>query len=179
MSAILGLDEQIVNEICENVNSGFIAPANYNCIGQIVVSGEKQAVADAMKMAKEKGAKKTVELKTSGPFHTKMLQEASNELKKELDKIQFNELKSKVIKNIDGKEYSKTENYSDVLALHIISPVRLVDGITTMLNMGIDTFIEVGPGKILSGFVKRSSKDVNILNINNVETFEKLIEELK
>lgn len=158
MSAIIGLDEEKVNDICSSVKQGFIAPANYNCIGQIVVSGEKKAVNEAMEKAKQAGAKRAIELKTSGPFHTKMLKDASIELRKELEKIEIQpieQLKIKVIKNIDGKEYTNSDDIKDILAKHIISPVRLSDGLQTMLNMGIDTFEEVGPGKTLSGFIKK------------------------
>lgn len=175
MAAILGLEEEKVNNICASIKSGFIASANYNCIGQIVVSGEKNAVNEAIEKAKESGAKKAVELKTSGPFHTKMLEKASLELGKELNNIQFNEFSVKVIKNIDGKEYTKLDNVKEILTSHITNPVRFATGINTMLDMGIDTFIEIGPGKTLSGFVKRANKDVNILNINNVETLEKVV----
>ena len=179
MAAILGLEEEKVNEICKSIQSGFIASANYNCIGQIVVSGEKNAVKEAIEKAKQEGAKKAIELKTSGPFHTIMLEDASKELRRELEKIEIHEPKTKVIKNIDGMIYQKENYVKDILASHIISPVRFQDGIQTMLNMGIDTFIEIGPGKTLSGFVKRTSKEVNILNIDNVETFENTIKFIK
>lgn len=179
MAAIIGLEEKQVNEICSSIKSGFISPANYNCPGQIVVSGEKVAVIEAMEKAKELGAKRAIELKTSGPFHTQILEDASKELKKELDKINISNFKTKVIKNINGKEYADNDDVKDILANHIISPVRFADGIQTMLDMGIDTFIEIGPGKALSGFVKRANKDVNILNINSVDTFEDTIKFLK
>ena len=157
MVAIMGLEDEKVNEICNSIKQGFISPANYNCIGQIVVSGERKAVQEAIEKAKIAGAKRVMELKTSGPFHTKMLKDASIELRKELEKIEINPLKTKVIKNIDGKEYMQTDDIRDILANHIISPVKFADGIRTMLNMGIEKFEEVGPGKTLSGFVKRMS----------------------
>ena len=179
MAALLGLDEEKVTEICNNINSGFVSAANYNCPGQIVISGEKSAVNEAIEQAKVAGAKKAIELKTSGPFHTIKLEEASKELRKELDNIEINNVKSKVIKNIDGKEYSENDSIKDVLAAHIINPVRFEDSIKNMLDMGVDTFIEVGPGKALSGFVKRTDKTVNILNINNVESFNNTVKFIK
>lgn len=178
MAAVLGLDEDKIIQICEKVKSGFISPANFNCPGQIVISGEREAINEMMNLAKEEGAKKVVELKTSGPFHTKMLEEASNELRKELDNININSFETKVVKNIDGKEYTSKDNIKDILARHITNPVRFEECIKTMISMGVDTFIEIGPGKTLSGFVKRTNKDVKILNINNVETLEKTLEEL-
>ena len=175
MVAILGLDEEKINEICKNIKSGFIAPANYNCPGQIVISGEKKAIEEAIEKAKEAGAKKAVELKTSGPFHTEMLKEAAEKLREELENIDIHQFKTTVIKNIDGKEYSNEDNIKDILSKHITNPVRFEQGIKTMLDKGVDTFIEVGPGKSLSGFVKRSSRDVKILNINDITSFENTI----
>lgn len=179
MVAILGLDEEKVNEICKNIRSGFIAPANYNCPGQIVISGEKKAIEEAIEKAKETGAKKAVELKTSGPFHTEMLKEAAEKLREELENIDIHQFKTTVIKNIDGKEYSNEDNIKDILSKHITNPVRFEQGIKTMLDKGVDTFIEVGPSKSLSGFVKRSSRDVKILNINDITSFENTIKVLK
>ena len=170
MAAIIGLEEEKVVQICNNITQGFISPANYNCVGQIVVSGEKVAIDEAINKAKELGAKRAIELKTSGPFHTKMLKEASLELRKELDKIEIVPIdklamKAKengkneivVMKNIDGKPYTKEDDVRDILANHIISPVRLANGLQTMIDDGVDNFVEVGPGKAMTGFVKRMS----------------------
>ena len=179
MAAIMGLDEEKTVKICNSITTNFISPVNYNCPGQIVLSGEKSAIDKAMEIAKEEGAKKVVELKTSGPFHTIMLKKASEELKKELSNIEIRNFKTSVVKNIDGELYKDNDNIKEILANHIINPVRFDKGIKTMLNMGVDTFIEIGPGKTLSGFVKRTSKEVNILNINNVDTFKNTIEFIK
>lgn len=179
MAAILGLDEEKINEICTNITTGFVSPANYNCPGQIVISGEKSAVQEAIEKSKQEGAKKAIELKTSGPFHTCKLTDASEELKKELALIEFGDFKTKVIKNIDGKLYGPQDDIKQILANHIINPVRFVDGLQTMIDMGIDTFIEIGPGKTLSGFVKRTSKEVRIFSINDLESLEKTIGGLK
>ena len=179
MAAILGLDELKVNEVCTNIESGFVAPANYNCTGQIVISGDKNAVLEAIEKCKQAGAKKAMELNTSGPFHTCKLKKASEALSQELKTVILKEFNTKVIKNIDGKSYNSEDNIKEILANHIINPVRFADGLQTMIDMGIDTFIEIGPGKTLSGFVKRTSKDVKILNINDVQTLENTIKELQ
>lgn len=175
MAAILGLDEEEIKEVCNNITTGFVAPANYNCTGQIVISGEKQAVLEAIDKCKQEGAKKTIELKTSGPFHTCKLIEASEALKKELEQIKINDFQTKVIKNIDGKSYEPKDNVKEILANHIINPVKFANGLQEMIDMGIDTFIEIGPGKTLSGFVKRTNKDVKVLNINDLESLEKIL----
>lgn len=181
MAAILGMTESQVEEICRNVKSGLAVPVNYNCKGQIVISGDKEAIEEAEKIAKELGAKKVRILKTSGPFHTEKLLNASNALRKELNNLEIQEFETTVIKNLDGKAYTSQDNIKDILAKHITSPVRFSNGLQTMLDIGIDTFIEIGPGKTLSGFVKRMEpeKTVNILNINNVETLENTINFIK
>lgn len=178
MSAILGLDEDSVFKVCNDVKSGFVAPANFNCPDQIVISGEKEAVVEAMEKAKELGAKRAIELKTSGPFHTKMLKEASIELKKELENININSFESKVIKNIDGKEYLENDDIKSILSAHIINPVKFEQSLKTMIDMGIDTFIEIGPGKTLSGFVKKVNKDFNVYNINNVDSLKNTLNQI-
>ena len=179
MAAIMGLDESATTEICTKIKTGFVQPANFNCPGQIVISGEKVAVLEAIEKCKEAGAKKAIELKTSGPFHTCKLKDASEALSKELEQVEIQEFNTKVIKNIDGKPYEEQDDVKEILTKHIINPVRFADGLQTMLDMGIDTFVEIGPGKTLSGFVKRTSKDVKIFNINDVETLESTIGGLK
>lgn len=173
MAAIIGLEEDLVEKACSDVKNGFVVPANYNCIGQIAISGERQAVLEAMENAKKLGAKRAIELKTSGPFHTEKLKTASNKLKEELEKIDINvNSNKKVIKNIDAKEYTNNDDFIDILSRHVISPVRFRKSIEEMIAQGVDTFIEIGPGKVLSGFIKKTNKDVSVMNIENVETFE-------
>lgn len=181
MAAILGLNENKVEDICKGIKDGYVIPANYNTKGQVVISGEEEAVLKAGELAKENGAKKVSILNTAGPFHTKKLEKCSKELKKELEKVTINKKESKVIKNIDGEKYTKTDNIKEILAKHLISPVKFTKVLQTMYNTGIDTFVEIGPGKTLSGFVKRMKfeKEIKILNINNGESLEKTIEELK
>ena len=181
MAAILGLDDKKVEEICKNVSNGFVVPANYNTIGQIVISGEEEAVIKAGELAKENGAKKISLLNTAGPFHTEKLQKCSTALKEEIDKIKFNSKNSKVVKNIDGKLYNKNDNIQEILAKHIMNPVRFKNVLQTMYDNGTDLFIEIGPGKTLSSFVKRMKfeRNIKIMNINNCKTLEDVIEEVK
>jgi [acyl-carrier-protein] S-malonyltransferase len=178
MAAIMGMAEEQVEDVCSKVTKGFVVPANYNCIGQIAISGEKEAVMQAEEIAKEMGAKKVRVLKTAGPFHTEKLIESSNALRKELEKITINKPETTVIKNLDGEEYKETDDVKDILAKHIINPVRFSKTLQTMIENGIDTFIEIGPGKTLSGFVKRTptEKEIKILNINDVSSLETLKE---
>ena len=182
MLAVIGLEESVIEAICNEIEEQgfFIQPANYNCNGQVVISGEENAIQLAQEQLKEARAKKTVVLNTSGPFHTKKLEEAAKKYKQDLEKIVFLEGNDCVIlKNVDGKPYQKKEDMVEVLTKHIISPVRFEQEIQEMLQEGVDTFIELGPGKTLTGFVKRESKEVSTYCVNNVETFEALCENLK
>lgn len=181
MGAIIGMQESQVEELCRKVKSGFVVPANYNCEGQIAISGEKEAISEAAKLAKEMGAKRMLILKTSGPFHTEKLIEASNALRKELANVTINKFDTKVIKNIDGEFYKDTDDIRDILAKHIISPVRFSKTLQNMFNEGIDTFIEIGPGKTLSGFVKKTptNREITILNINDVSSLKETIGKLR
>lgn len=180
MAAILGLEDEKVEEVCKKVVDGFVVPVNYNTQGQVVISGEKTAVEQAEIIAKEMGAKKVRILKTSGPFHTKKLIEASNALRKNLEKININKFKTKVVKNINGDIYKDEENIKDILAEHMISPVKFSKCLETMLKMEIDTFVEIGPGKTLSGFVKRikTEKEIKIYNICDVKSLENTLKEI-
>lgn len=177
MAAIMGMNEKQVEEVCQKVKSGFVVPANYNCTGQIAISGEKDAVLEAESIAKEMGAKKVRVLKTAGPFHTEKLIEASNALRKELESVTINKFNTKVIKNLNGEFYKDTDDVKEVLAKHIVNPVRFSKTLETMINEGINTFIEIGPGKTLSGFVKRTEtdKEIKILNISDADTLENII----
>ncbi len=182
MAAIIGLNKEEVEKACTKVQSGFVLPANYNTIGQTVISGEEEAVKEAGKIAQEMGAKKVMLLNTAGPFHTEKLSKCSEALKEELERTTINtKTNIKVVKNIDGKTYEETDDIKTTLAKHIINPVRFDKVLQTMLENGIDTFIEIGPGKTLTGFVKRMNwpKDINIININDTISLEKAIEKLK
>ena len=181
MAAIMGLDEKAVEEACAKVTKGFVRPVNFNTVGQMVASGDKNGIEELQKIALESGAKKVRLLNTAGPFHTEKLEKASEALRNDLEKIKFKKASSKVFKNIDGTEYTESNDMPDILAKHIISPVKFTKVLKSMYDDGIDTFVEIGPGKTLSGFVKRMNfdKDVLILNINNVESLESTIDYLK
>lgn len=155
MAAILGTSDEEVENLCNMVKTGFAVPVNYNCPGQVVVTGSEEGIFQIQNLAKEAGIRKVRILNTSGPFHTEKLSESSEALRQELNKIEIHKFESKVVKNIDGELYTDEDDVRDILSKHIISPVRFSKCLKTMMNMGIDNFIEVGPGKTLSGFVKR------------------------
>lgn len=177
MAAVIGLDSQKIEEVCEQIsNKGkFLVPANYNCTVQTAISGETGAIDEAIEALKEAGARKVVKLKTSGPFHTIKLKEAKQAYEKELEKATFNKPKIKVIKNIDGTYYNETDNIKEILANHIINPVRLDKAIKLMKDEGIEEYIEIGPGKVLTGFIKKDNKEAKTYNINSVQTMEEFL----
>lgn len=155
MAAILGASDEDVENLCKKVKCGFAVPVNYNCPGQVVVTGDKVGICNLQELAKDIGIKKIRVLNTSGPFHTCKLEESSNALRRELEKVKFHNFESTVIKNIDGEPYTCEDNIEEILAKHIVSPVRFSKCLKKMKELGVDEFIEVGPGKTLSGFVKR------------------------
>ena len=124
MAAILGLKDEEVEKICKKIQNGFVVPVNYNCPGQIVVSGDRKAVEDLGNLAKEAGAKKVRILNTAGPFHTEKLTEAAHQFKKELEKVTIHPFETIVVKNIDGTPYQREEPIKEILANHMISPVK-------------------------------------------------------
>lgn len=181
MAAILGLDKENVNRACKNITSGFVQIANYNTVGQIVISGNEEAVMQAGELAKRYGAKKVCVLNTSGPFHTIKMEKCSEMLKKELERVNINHKNSKVIKNLDGMKYAENDDVVEILSKHIMSPVQFTKDLETMYKHGIDTFIEIGPGKTLSQFVKRMKfeRQINIMNINDVDSLKNTIMYIK
>lgn len=183
MAAVIGLNSKNIEDVCKELRkqNKFVVPSNYNYQNQTVISGEKEAVEEACEILKNKGAKKVVLLKTSGPFHTSELEEAKELYKKELEKITFNKesKKTKVIKNIDGTFYSEKDNMVETLSNHIVSPVRFDKTIRLMEQNEIDTYVEIGPGKSLSGFIKKEVKDAKIINICDVKTLKQAIDFFK
>ena len=182
MAAVLGLEDEKVEDACNKVTKGFVKPVNFNYPGQVVVSGDKEGIEEISLIAKEAGAKRVIPLKTSGPFHTEKLENASNGLREYLNNIEINLPEITVIKNIDAKPYIENDDMKDILSKHVMSPTKMSDSIKYMLENGVDTFVEIGPGKTLSSFVssvKRTlNREANVITINSVETLEKAKEEI-
>ncbi len=177
MAAILGLDREKVDEVCLSVTSGYVAPANYNCPGQIVIAGEKEAVEEAMALAKENGAKRAVALSVSAPSHCALMIEASKGLVAELERIVFNPPKVPVVNNADAIFLNTIDSIKASLVKQLDSPLLWEDSIRNMIDSGIDTFVEVGPGKVLTGLVKRIDSSVTVLYTD--DDIEKVIEQLR
>ena len=182
MYAIIGLDTELVEEACKEAvqeGLGLAVPANYNAPGQIVIAGAAKAVEKAAALAKEKGAKMAVRLKVSGPFHTKMLPPAADRLGPALEKMHISPMKIPVFTNVDAKEVASEKDIIPILTKQICCPVRFSDIIQNMHEKGADTFIELGPGKALCGFVKRTLKGVTILNVEDESSLAKTMSKLQ
>ena len=178
MAAVIGLGSETIENVCSEIKGRgeFVVPANYNCSSQIVISGTNNSIDIAIEKLRENGAKRVIKLKTSGPFHTEKLKKASELFKKELDNIQFrNGNEVGVIKNLDGRFYTEQDNLSEILAKHITSPVRFDKAIQLMKSQNVERFIEIGPGKTLTGFVKKDYPKAQLYNINNLESLERFI----
>ena len=178
MAAVLGLDDSIVEEICRKVNPGVVVPANYNSPGQLVISGEKEAVEKACNLADEAGAKRTVILNVSGPFHSPLLKNASKKLGSILDKINFNKLSGKKVLSNVTAGYHKDAEIKKLLVEQMYSPVRWRSIIENLIKDGYDTFIELGPGKVLTGLMRSIDREKKALNIDDLNSYKKTFEEL-
>ena len=181
MYAVIGLDTTLVEEACSEAvaETGELAvPANYNAPGQIVIAGKAAAVARAAELAKEKGAKMAVRLKVSGPFHTELLQPAADKLGPELQKLHISPMKIPVYTNVDAEAVSSEQEIIPILTKQICCPVRWESIVRNMAAAGADTFIELGPGKTLNGFVKRIIKGVVNVNVEDRSSLEKAMTKL-
>ena len=179
MAAIMGLDRNKVDDICLSVESGYVSPANYNCPGQIVIAGEKEAVEDAMKLAKNAGAKRAIPLAVSAPSHCTLMIGASDRLGELLSTIKFNDPSVPIVNNAEAMFLTNAERIKYSLIAQLSSPLLWEDSIRNILEKGIDTFVEVGPGKVLSGLIKRIEPSSRILNVEDMESLNKTMQELK
>ena len=168
MAAILGMERQDVEKTCyEAAKNGIVAPANYNSPGQIVIAGEKKAVEKAMELARAAGAKKVIPLAVSVPSHCAMMKQAGDRLAQELDRVKISDLSFPIVNNADAKFIRSAGDLRPSLLKQISSPLYWEDSIRNMTADGYDTFIEIGPGKVLSGLVKRIAKDAKVLNVED------------
>ncbi|MEW6738778.1 MAG: ACP S-malonyltransferase [Nitrospirota bacterium] len=178
MAAILGLDRKSVDEIYKDIKSGYVSVANYNCPGQIVISGEKTAVEEAMKIAKEKGAKRALPLAVSVPSHCKLMEDAGRRFEDALKEIEIKDARVPFVNNVEARFVSNADEIRKSLVRQLSQSVLWEDCIKTISSSGISTFIEVGPGKVLSGLVKRIDASARIFNVENVETLNKTVSEI-
>jgi len=180
MAAILALDKAEVIRACKNASHlGVVEPSNYNCPGQIVIAGEKDAVKEAANLCKEYGAKKAILLPVSAPFHTSLLKGAGEKLNGVLERIEYKDFKVPVVANVSGDFIEKRESVKNLLVQQVSHPVLWEASVERLIKEGYDTFIEVGPGKSLGKFIKRVSRDVQVLNVEDSKSLLKTIKKLK
>lgn len=175
MAAILGLEDEVVEEICETVD-GVLVPANYNCPGQLVISGEKKAVEEACKLAEEKDAMRTVILNVSGPFHSPLLEKGSVELKNVLDNVKFIPSASSIVYSNVTAEKHNSNSIKEMLVKQMFSPVKWRKTIENMIGEGVEAFTEFGPGKTLTGFMRKIDRKKKAFNVADDITLKKAIE---
>ena len=178
MSAVLGMEASAIEEILEKEGKA-VEIANYNCPGQIVISGETKAVLEVGEVIKEAGAKRVVPLKVSGPFHSSLLKGAGDKLAKELENVTLHEFSVPYVTNVTAEYVTDTKEIKDLLIRQVSSSVRWQQSVELMLKDGVDTFIEIGPGKTLSSFVKKIDRSATVYNIQTVEDMNALLEVLK
>lgn len=180
MVAVLGLDREPLLKACEEASSlGVVQICNYNCPGQLVISGEAAAVAKAAELAAAAGAKRCVPLKVSGPFHTSLMTPAGDALRDKFADVSFGEMQVPVVFNAIGRKKNDDETIPQLLEKQVQSSVYFEDSIRYMTEQGIDTFIEIGPGKTLSGFVKKTVKGVKIYNIDDAAGLKAVVAAIK
>ena len=173
MTAVLGLDNETIEKVCAEIE-GNVSVANYNCPGQTVITGEEGAVAAAAEALSAAGAKRCIPLKVSGPFHSSMLEGAGKKLREELDKVELSEMQIPYLTNVTADYVKDVAEVKDLLERQVSSSVRWQQSVERMIADGVDTFIEIGPGKTLSGFLKKINKEMTAINIEKLEDLEKL-----
>lgn len=183
MSAVMGIDSKELAEICSQVteanDKGYVTVSNYNCKGQYVICGDKEAVNAAGEIAKEKGAKRIVPLKVSGPFHTKFMKPAGDALKAKFEEIEFGTMEIPVLFNTTASELAEGETIKELLEKQVQSSIYMEDTIIKLKEMGVDTVIEIGPGKALSGFVKKTVDGITAYAIEDMASLEAVLEAVK
>lgn len=177
MAAVLGMEASAIEEVIAGIEG--VSIANYNCPGQIVITGVTEGVEDASEKLKAAGAKRVVMLNVSGPFHSPLLKSAGEELLKELENVEIHKLEIPYVTNVTAEYVQNEEEIKGLLGQQVSSSVRWEQSIRKMIEEGVDTFVEIGPGKTLAGFMRKISRDVAMYNIGTWEDVEKVAEALK
>lgn len=178
MAAVMGLEPETIDAICRKVEAECgeaVQAVNFNCPGQVVIAGAAGAVAKAIDALKEAGARRTVSLPVSAPFHSTLMRPAAARLKEVLDEVEFHDAKFPVVANVTAKPVTKAEEIRSLLVQQAASPVKWEMSMRYMLGEGFDTFVEVGPGKVLTGFTRKIDRTANALNVEDMDSLEKTL----
>lgn len=176
MAAVLGLTGEAIETAIENIDG--VSIANYNCPGQIVITGWKESVEKASEVLKEAGAKRVLPLNVSGPFHSPMLEEAGQELGKVLENVELSPLEIPYVTNVTAQYVTDISETKELLAKQVASSVRWQQSIENMIADGADIFVEIGPGRTLAGFMRKINRDVKVYNVAAWEDVDKVVSEL-
>ena len=177
MAAVLGMKAEDIENTISSVDG--VEIANYNCPGQIVITGKKEGVERAAELLKENGAKRVIPLNVSGPFHSSMLKKAGQELEKILENQEVSPLKIPYVTNVTGDFVHEEREIKSLLSRQISSSVKWQQSVENMILNGVDTFVEIGPGRTLNGFIRKINRDVSVYSIQTVEDMEKVIQAVK
>jgi [acyl-carrier-protein] S-malonyltransferase len=175
MAAILGLDDEVVERICRRILN--VWPANYNCPGQIVVSGENPAVDEACEAAEQEGARRAVKLRVSGAFHSPLVARAADRLRPALEKVRFAEPTAPFMSTVTAR-IEDAKRMGPLLVEQLTAPVRFTQAAQELLREGVQTFVEVGPGNVLAGLIKRIDRNAHTISVSTPESLDKLEETL-
>lgn len=176
MAAVLGLDAGKIEEVLADRSGVMIA--NYNCPGQIVITGWKEDVEQAADALKEAGAKRVLPLNVSGPFHSSLLEQAGEELEKELEQVEFSDLQIPYVTNVTAEYVTDITKTKELLARQVASSVRWQQSVELLIADGVDTFVEIGPGRTLAGFLRKINREVKVYNVGTWEDVDKVVNEL-
>ncbi|MFO7315434.1 MAG: ACP S-malonyltransferase [Bacilli bacterium] len=181
MAAILGMEEEPLKGVCAEITEGgdLVQLANLNCPGQIVISGTKEGVEKASQLAKERGAKRAIPLDVSGPFHCELMKPAAVQLEKEIEQVAISQPKIPIINNVHAEILEDVESIKKEMVEQVYSPVQWERDVRKMLELGVTTFIECGPGKVLSGLVRKIDRSAKTYCVYDEATFEEVVKELK
>jgi [acyl-carrier-protein] S-malonyltransferase len=180
VAALLGLNAEVVKEVCRMASSvGVVAAANFNSPGQVVIAGERAAVERAIELAKTQGCKKAIPLPVSVPVHTPLMQQAADRLAKDLAMVQWSDLSAPLVNNAEAKAISRAGEIQASLVRQLPSSVLWEDTVQTMGRMGVTTFVEIGPGTVLTGLIRRILPDAKLLNVNDPKSLETTLQSLK
>ena len=176
MAAVLGADREALSELCKSITAeGHVVElANMNCPGQIVISGSAQGVAAAAERVKEAGGKRAIPLEVSGPFHSTLMKGAANQLAGKLEQAAFNTPSVPVVANVTARSVEDAAAIRGLLVEQVYSPVLWHDSVEWMIAQGVDTFVEIGPGSVLSGLIKKIDKSVKVINVNSLDSVSSL-----
>ncbi|MGH2400013.1 MAG: ACP S-malonyltransferase [bacterium] len=179
MAAVLGLDAEAIAKVCEQAGAkGIVEPANYNSPGQIVIAGDEDAVGEAITLAKASGARRAVLLPVSAPFHTSLMRPAAERLAPLLEKVALTDAAVPVVSNVTATPVTSPREIRRLLIAQVASPVRWDDSVRTMVDMGVHTFVEIGPGSTLSGLIRKTAPDARVMRVEDPATLDETLSHL-